>query len=82
MEQFRRGGIARRFARDERGVFMVLFAILGLVLVATAGSVVDYTGMEQMRTRAQQALDASALGLQPRIYSNPAPQAETLRSEA
>lgn len=82
MEHFRLTHRLRRFGRDERGVFMVLFGVLALVLVAVAGSVVDYTGLEQMRTRAQQALNSSALGLQSRIYANPPPDAEALRVEA
>ena len=60
--------LARRFGRDERGVFAVLFGLMAIVLVALAGAVVDYIALEQTRNRAQIALDASALALQPRIY--------------
>ena len=56
-----------RFRKDERGVFMVLFAILALVLIATSGAVVDFTKTEQARTRAQTALDSAALALQTQI---------------
>ena len=56
-----------RFRRDERGVFMVLFAILALVLIATSGAVVDFTNTETARSRAQTALDAAALALQAQI---------------
>ncbi len=58
-----------RFKRDERGVFAVLFAVMAIVLIATAGAVVDFTAIQQARTRAQLALDSAALGLQPTIYT-------------
>jgi Flp pilus assembly protein TadG len=60
--------LARRFGRDERGVFAVLFGLMAIVLVALAGAVVDYVALEQTKNRAQIALDAAALALQPRIY--------------
>lgn len=63
--------LVRRFGTDERGVFAVIFGLLAIVLVAAAGAVVDYTSMEQARTRAQIALDSAALGLAPTIYRNP-----------
>jgi Flp pilus assembly protein TadG len=60
--------LTRRFGRDERGVFAVLFGLMAIVLVALAGAVVDYVALEQTKNRAQIALDAAALALQPRIY--------------
>lgn len=63
--------LVRRFHADERGVFAVMFGIIAIVLVAAAGAVVDYTSMEQTRTRAQIALDSAALGLAPTIYDDP-----------
>lgn len=57
-----------RFRRDEGGAFLVLFGIMALVLVATSGAVVDFTRIEQARTKAQNALDAAALGLQPHVF--------------
>lgn len=63
--------LVRRFSTDERGVFAVIFGLLAIVLVAAAGAVVDYTSMEQARTRAQIALDSAALGLAPTIYNDP-----------
>lgn len=53
-----------RFRKDERGVFLVIFSLLALVLIATSGMVVDFTRVQQARTRAQTALDAAALALQ------------------
>jgi Flp pilus assembly protein TadG len=53
-----------RFRKDERGVFLVIFALLALVLIATSGAVVDFSRVQQARTRAQGALDAAALALQ------------------
>lgn len=63
--------LVRRFHADERGAFAVLFAVLAIVLVAAAGAVVDYTSMEQTRTRAQIAMDSAVLGLAPTIYDDP-----------
>lgn len=58
-----------RFRRDESGAFAIIFAVMAIVLVATAGATVDFTGVQQARTRAQVALDAAALALQPSIYT-------------
>lgn len=60
--------LLRRFGRDESGAFLVLFGVLAIALVATSGAVVDYTSIEQARSRAQNALDAAALGLQPNVF--------------
>jgi Flp pilus assembly protein TadG len=65
-----------RFRSDERGAFAMIFAVLAIVLVATSGAVVDFTSMQQARTRAQVALDAAALALQPRIYTYSTAQLE------
>jgi Flp pilus assembly protein TadG len=61
--------LARRFCSDERGVFAIMFALLAIVLIAASGAVVDFAAIEQARTRAQQALDSAALGLQPTIFT-------------
>jgi len=61
--------LLRLFQSDERGAFIVIFGVLAIVLIATSGAVVDYTAIEQARTRAQVALDTAALGLQPGIYT-------------
>ena len=58
-----------RFLSDQRGVFAVTFGLMAIVLVAMAGAVVDYIQVDQVRTRAQIALDAAALALQPQIYT-------------
>lgn len=60
--------LVRRFRDDERGVFAVLFGVLAIVLIAAAGAVVDFTRIELARTKAQQALDSAALGLQPKMF--------------
>ena len=49
--------LINRFAKDERGVFAVLFGIMAIVLVALGGATVDYVTLEQTRARAQIALD-------------------------
>ena len=56
------------FRADQRGAFMAMFAIMALVLVALSGAVVDFVSVEQVRTRAQVALDSAALALQPKIF--------------
>lgn len=66
MSEFLR--LAGRFRRDESGVFAVLFGVMAIVLVALGGAVVDYVTLEQTRSRAQTALDAAALALQPEIF--------------
>ena len=48
----------------------MIFAIMAIVLIATAGAAVDFTELQQSRTRAQVALDAAALALQPNIYTD------------
>lgn len=78
-------GLLRRFRDDERGVFAVFFGLFAIVLIATAGAVVDFTSIELSRTKAQQALDAAALGLQPKIYNTVPPTTaskEALRVQA
>jgi len=57
----------KRFRRDERGVFLVFFALIAIVLIAASGAVVDFTRVQQARTRAQIAFDAAALALQSKI---------------
>lgn len=71
--------LLQRFQRDERGVFLALFAVISLALIATSGAVVDFVGVQNARSEAQFALDAAALALQPRIYDT---DEETLRSMA
>ena len=58
----------RRFVGDERGAFAVMFGVMAVVLVALGGAVVDYVSLEQGRNRAQLALDAAALALQPQVF--------------
>ncbi|WP_155889382.1 TadE/TadG family type IV pilus assembly protein [Cucumibacter marinus] len=69
----------RRFARDDRGAFAVLFGVMAIVLVAMAGAVIDYVTIQQKRATAQTALDAAVLALQPDIYSK---SESTLKTEA
>jgi Flp pilus assembly protein TadG len=57
-----------RFCRDEQGAFMALFGVMAIVVVAISGAAFDYVTLEQARNRAQVALDAAALSLQPSIY--------------
>lgn len=61
--------LLRRFRSDERGAFLILFGVMAITLVAMAGAVVDFTMMQQARNRAQVALDAAVLALQPQIYT-------------
>lgn len=73
--------LIRRFHRDERGVFMVIFGVMAVVAIALSGAVVDYVSLEQARTRAQVALDSAALALQPRIYDDDITE-EAIRAQA
>ncbi|MEP7240929.1 MAG: pilus assembly protein TadG-related protein, partial [Devosia sp.] len=71
--------LLKRFRRDENGAFMVLFAVLAIVLIATSGAVVDFTSMQTARSRAQTSLDSAALALQSRISID---NIATLKSKA
>ncbi|HZZ79710.1 MAG TPA: ubiquitin-activating E1 FCCH domain-containing protein, partial [Gemmataceae bacterium] len=59
--------LLKRFRKDERGVFGVIFGLIAVVLVALAGCVVDFSYMQTVRSRAQNALDSSALALQAKM---------------
>lgn len=74
--------LLNRFRADERGVFAVIFGLLAIVLVATAGAVVDFTSLENARTRTQIALDSAALGLQPKIFAKTPPTEAELKQQA
>ena len=73
--------LLQRFRRDERGVFAVFFALIAIVLIAAAGAVVDFTRVQQARTRAQIALDAAALALQAKIDTMSADQLKVQAQE-
>jgi Flp pilus assembly protein TadG len=73
--------LLHRFRKDERGVFLVVFAVLGLVLIATSGAVVDFTRIQQARTKAQTALDAAALALSGQVGKTGV-TADTLKAQA
>lgn len=57
------------FWQDQEGAFATIFGILLIVIVATSGAVVDFVGVQQARNKAQLALDAATLALQPNIYA-------------
>ncbi len=69
--------ILTRFRKDERGVFGVIFAVLAVVLVAAAGCVVDFAYTQTTRSRAQTALDATALALQAKMATMSEDQLKT-----
>lgn len=62
--------LLKRFRKDERGVFLVIFALLAVVIIAASGAVVDFTRVQQARTRAQNAIDSAALALQGTINNS------------
>lgn len=66
-----------RFRKDERGVFGVIFGLIAVVLVTLAGCVVDFSYMQTIRSRAQNALDASALALQAKMSTLTVAQIQT-----
>lgn len=70
------------FGRDEQGVFAIIFSILAIVLIALAGAVVDYAHVEQVKTRAQLALDSASLGLHSSIYTTPTPTSAAILTKA
>ena len=43
--------LLKRFAKDESGVFAVLFGLMAIVLIALGGATVDYVSLEQTRQR-------------------------------
>jgi len=45
--------LLKRFRRDESGSFLVIFALLAIVLIATSGAVVDFTYTQTARSRAR-----------------------------
>jgi len=61
--------LLEQFRSDERGVFAIMFGLIAVVLIAVGGATVDFVSLEQTRNRAQAALDAAALALQPEIYN-------------
>ncbi|MCR6669903.1 pilus assembly protein TadG-related protein [Devosia ginsengisoli] len=70
--------LASRFTRDERGAFAVVFGLMAIVLIALGGAVVDYVALQQAKSRAQVALDAAALALQPLIFNEPVNEADIM----
>jgi Flp pilus assembly protein TadG len=60
--------LLRRFQQDESGAFAIIFGVMAIVLIALAGSTVDFVTLQQHRTTAQTALDSAALALQPRVF--------------
>lgn len=70
-----------RFLGDESGAFAMVFGVMALVLIALGGAVVDYVSLEQSRNRAQLALDAAVLSLQPEI-TRPGFDEESIRARA
>jgi Flp pilus assembly protein TadG len=72
--------LLKRFRRDESGAFMVLFAVLALVLIATSGAVVDFTSVQTARSRAQTAIDAATLALQTKV--NDVAQGKVTKADA
>ena len=70
------GHLIGRFYRDDSGAFAVIFGMIAIVLVAMAGATVDLVRVDQMRNRAQIALDSAALALQPAIYDTNKTEAE------
>jgi len=73
--------IFKRFRSDETGVFAVIFAVMAIVLIAMSGAVVDFVSVQQARNQAQIALDAAALALQPKIYTNTAGQLRVMADD-
>ncbi len=63
----------KQFRNDERGVAMVLFALLATVLIPLSGGVVDYAGALTARNRMAGAADAAALAIAGRSAASKKP---------
>lgn len=57
----RAGRLTRSYWSDTRGEFGVIFALMGIVLIAFGGAAVDYTLWQNAITSARNAADAGAL---------------------
>ncbi len=53
--------VVGRLARDRRGVFGIIFALLALPLIAVLGVAVDYARLVQFKTQLQATVDSAAL---------------------
>jgi hypothetical protein len=73
--------LIERFRSDERGVFVVVFSLMAIILIAMAGAVVDFVSLQQARNRAQVALDAATLALHSQILAEEV-DAESIRAQA
>jgi Flp pilus assembly protein TadG len=51
-----------RFRRDQRGNIMMMFGLSALPVLTAVGCAVDYTRVDQMRSRLQQAIDIASVG--------------------
>jgi Flp pilus assembly protein TadG len=51
----------RKFARDERGQFAIIGALLMVPVIAISGLALDYTRLHSAQSRLQSAADAAAL---------------------
>lgn len=63
----RAAGFAKRFARDEGGVMIVLFAIAFSVMAVAAAIAIDYARVSLEHAEMQRALDAAALAAAHRL---------------
>jgi Flp pilus assembly protein TadG len=53
--------IARRFARDERGNYAMIFGLAIIPIMGLVGAAVDYTTAARTRAQLQEALDGAAV---------------------
>jgi Flp pilus assembly protein TadG len=63
--------ISKRFRRDERGVFLVWFALMLTVMLAFAGFAVDFWRWSHEGAKEQKAADAAALAGAVYMLDNP-----------
>ena len=50
-----------KFAKDEKGSFAILFALVAVILIFAAGTAIDYTRAINEQDRMQRAIDAAVL---------------------
>lgn len=54
-------GIARRFGRDDRGNFAIIFGLTLIPIMGLIGAAVDYTVAARTRAQLQEAMDGAAI---------------------
>src|SRR5689334_10474049 len=73
--------LVSRFAGDQRGNIMILFALSLIPVMGAVGAAVDYSRANSVRTAVQNALDATALMISKTAGSQTSSQLQTTASK-